>query len=603
MNDMPTVPVLDTEQQQRLVELSARSATLISTSFARHLEELFGDDFQMINTRDVAASFQEFGLKLLSDPVRLATAQASLVSDTMALWQRFFESATGGELRPLIEPSRGDRRFKDPAWSENPAYAYIEQGYLVFANWLQKLVDDAQDLDPKVHQRVRFFTRQYLSALAPSNNPFTNPEVLRRAQETGGKSLLDGLEHFLDDLERGGGHLQISMSDDSTFALGKNLALTPGKVIYKNDLIELIQYAPSTPTVHKRPFLFIPAWINKFYIMDLQPKNSFIRWLVGQGHTVFLMSWVNPTKALAHKRFEDYLSEGPLAAMDIIEQQTGEREVNLAGYCIGGILLATGLAYLAAKGDDRVKSATFFVTLFDFSEDVGELGIFVDAGQLESMEAHTRETGFLEGRHLATTFAMLRENDLIWSFVVNNYLLGRDPAPFDLLYWNADQTTLPAQMLSDYARAFYLQNALERPNTFEVFGTPVDTRKITTPSYTVATREDHLAPWRSCYPVTQQFAGPVRFCLAGSGHIAGVMNPAGSLKYGYWVNENEPPAEPEAWFAGAEHREGSWWLDWAEWLAQYGGEMVEARDPSAGPLKPLGDAPGEYVKMRADQKT
>ena len=599
MNDVPSVPVLDAEQQQRLIGLSARSATLVSASFAKHLEEAFSNEFQMVDGQTVAQSFQAFGLKLMADPMRLASAQASLLQDTFSLWQRFLEDASTGQVRPLVEPARGDRRFKDSAWASNPAYAAIEQSYLVYANWLQKLVDDAEGLDPKVHQRVSFFTRQYLSALAPSNNPLTNPEVLKRANETGGKSLLDGLENFLDDLERGNGHLKISMSDDKAFALGKNLALTPGKVIYKNDLIELIQYSPSTEQVHKRPFLFIPAWINKFYILDLQAKNSFIRWLVAQGHTVFLMSWVNPTKALAHKRFEDYLQDGPLAAMEIIEQQTGEREVNVAGYCIGGILLATGLAHLAAKGDDRIKSATFFVTLFDFEQDVGELGIFVDGGHLEAMEAHTKETGFLEGRHLANTFAMLRENDLIWSFVVNNYLMGREPAPFDLLYWNADATRLPAQMLSDYARAFYLQNALERPGTLEVLGTPVDTRRVTTPAYAVATREDHLAPWRSCYPVTRQFQGPVRFCLAGSGHIAGIMNPAGSLKYGYWVNEERTP-DADQWFEGAEHHQGSWWQDWANWLAAHGGPMVDPRDPATGPVPPIDDAPGTYVKMRVE---
>ncbi len=599
MQDAPMIPVLDAEQQTRLVGLTARSADLLGTSFARHLNELFGNEFQMIDTRAVAQSFQEFGLKLLTDPMRLAEAQASLVRDTFALWHRFLEDATTGHIRPLVDPPRGDRRFKDPAWTENPAYAYVQQSYLVYANWLSKLVEEAKDLDPKAHQRVKFFTRQYLNALAPSNSPFMNPEVLKRAQETGGKSLLDGVEHFLDDLERGGGHLKIKMADETAFGLGKNLALTPGKVIYRNDLIELIQYSPTTAQVHERPILFIPAWINKFYIMDLQPKNSFIRWLVDEGFTVFLMSWVNPTKELAHKRFEDYLTEGPLAAMDVIDEQIGVRDVNVVGYCIGGILLASGLAHLAAKGDDRIKSATFLVTLFDFDEDVGELGVFVDGPHLEAMEAHTKETGFLEGRHLANTFAMLRENDLIWSFVVNNYLLGKEPASFDLLYWNSDATRLPAQMLSDYARAFYLQNALQRPNTLELLGTPINTGKVTTPSYSVATREDHLAPWKSCYPITQQFQGPVRFCLAGSGHIAGVMNPAGSTKYGYWLND-ERPADADTWFSGATQHEGSWWPDWSAWLRTHAGDMVPARNPAEGPRPVLGDAPGEYVKMQSE---
>ncbi len=598
MTAMPPAFVLDSDQQQRAAALSARAASVLGQSFARHVDEIFGNQFSMIDGKAVSRSFLEFGLRFLTDPQKLAEAQLTLWRDSFALWHRFIEDAPTGAVRPLVEPEKGDRRFHDEAWREHPGFAYLEQSYLVFGKWLEKLVDDATDLDPKAHQRVKFFTRQYLNALAPSNYPLTNPTVLKAAQETGGKSLLDGLEHFLDDVERGGGHLKITMADEQAFALGRNLALTPGKVIYKNDLIELIQYSPTTEQVHARPLLIIPAWINKFYILDLQPKNSFIKWAVDQGFTVFLMSWVNPTKELATKRFEDYLSEGILASLDVIEQQTGMREVNAVGYCIGGILLATGLAYLAAKGEERISSATFLVTLFDFEDDVGELGLFVDAGQLQAMEEHTKETGFLESRHLANTFSMLRENDLIWSFVVNNYLLGKEPAPFDLLYWNSDATALPAQMLSDYARAFYLQNALARPNTLEVLGTPIDTTKVTTPAYSVATKEDHLAPWRSCFPISAQFRGSVRFCLAGSGHIAGVMNPAGSTKYGHWLNE-ERVSDAETWFAGAMHHAGSWWNDWSAWLRTHSGEIVPARDPDNGPCAPIGDAPGEYVKMRA----
>ena len=601
MTTQPQVTTLDPAEQQRLVELSARASQLLSHSFARQLEELFGNEFTMIDGRAVSRSFQEFGLSLLSDPARMMQANAQLWRDSWALWQRFLEDAPKGQIRPLVEPPKTDRRFKDPGWSENPGFAMVQQSYLVFANWLHELVEEAKDIDPEAHQRVKFFTRQYLNAIAPSNYPLTNPQVLKKAQETGGKSLLDGLEHFLDDLERGKGHLRIKMTNDEAFALGKNLALTPGKVVYKNELMELIQYSPTTETVHARPLLVIPAWINKFYILDLQPKNSFVKWAVDQGFTVFLISWANPSKELAHKRFEDYLGDGVLAALDAIEEQTGEREVSALGFCIGGILLATGLAHMAAKGDDRIKAATFFATLFDFQEDVGELGMFVDVHHLDAMEEHTAKTGFLEGRHMANTFSMLRENDLIWSFVVNNYLLGHEPAPFDLLYWNADSTRLPAQMLSDYARAFYLQNALARPGTLEVLGTPIDTTKVTTPSYAVATREDHLAPWRACFPIKRQFAGPVRFCLGGSGHIAGIMNPASSHKYGYWLND-ATAADPDKWFAGTEFNKGSWWPDWARWLGDHSGKQVPARDPAGGNLKPLYDAPGEYVHARSDDE-
>jgi len=595
----PSVPVLDAGQQQRLVHLSARASQLLSESFARHLEEMLGNQFTMIDSRAVAESLQSFGLKLLTDPARLAEAQAELWRDSFALWQRFLEDAPKGKIRPLVEPPKTDRRFKDKTWTENPGFTMLQQGYLIYANWLQRLVDEADDLDPQAHRRVKFVTRQYLNAMAPSNYPLTNPQVLARAQETGGKSLLDGLEHFLDDLERGDGHLRIQMTDESAFALGRNLALSPGKVIFRNELIELIQYAPSTEQVHARPLLIIPAWINKFYILDLQPKNSFVRWAVSEGFTVFLISWANPTKELAHKRFEDYLGDGVLAALDAIEQQTGVREVGALGFCIGGILLATGLAHMAAKGDERLKSATFLATLFDFDEDVGELGMFVDPRHLDAMEAHTATTGFLEGRHMAGTFSMLRENDLVWMFVVNNYLLGREPAPFDLLYWNADSTRLPAQMLSDYARGFYLRNGLANPGTLTVLDSPIDTTQVTTPSYAVATREDHLAPWRACYPVMRQFTGPVRFCLGGSGHIAGIMNPASSHKYGYWINERKFD-EPDGWFADATFREGSWWPDWSAWLRSQSGELVPARDPAKGNLEPLCDAPGTYVHARSD---
>jgi polyhydroxyalkanoate synthase subunit PhaC len=599
MTTQPQVKNLDPAEQQRLLRLSTRASQLLSHSFARQLEEMFGNDFTMIDGHAVARSFQDFGMKLLSDPARMMEANTQLWRDSFTLWQRFLEGAPSGRLQPLVEAPKTDRRFKDPGWSENPGFAMLQQSYLVFANWLQELVDEAEGLDPQAHQRVKFFTRQYLNAIAPSNYPLTNPQVLKQAQDTGGKSLLDGLEHFLDDLERGGGHLRIQMTNESAFGLGKNLALTPGKVVYKNELMELIQYSPTTEQVHARPLLVIPAWINKFYILDLQPKNSFVKWAVDQGFTVFLISWANPTKELAHKRFQDYLGDGVLAALDAIEQQTGMREVSALGFCIGGILLATGLAHMAAKGDDRIKAATFFATLFDFEEDVGELGMFVDVNHLDAMEEHTAKTGFLEGRHMANTFSMLRENDLVWSFVVNNYLLGREPAAFDLLYWNADSTRLPARMLSDYARGFYLQNALARPGTLEVLGTPIDTTKVTTPSYAVATREDHLAPWHACFPIKRQFRGPVRFCLGGSGHIAGIMNPASSHKYGYWIND-APAADPESWFENTTFHEGSWWPDWAAWLAEHSGEKVAARDPERGELTPLYDAPGRYVQDRSD---
>ncbi|MFP4271026.1 MAG: class I poly(R)-hydroxyalkanoic acid synthase, partial [Alphaproteobacteria bacterium] len=565
--------------QAELATLGERTAALLGKSFLTRLDELAGQSFLMTPPDSVNRSFGEFGLQLLADPHRLATAQARLWRDSFALWHKVLEGRRLGRLEPLYPTAPGDRRFKDKAWQEEPGWTYLQQSYFLLSHWLSRLVDDA-DLDPATHRRVKFYTRQYLSAMAPSNFPLTNPEVLRRAQETEGRSLVDGLERFLDDLERGDGHLRVRMTDEAAFTLGENLATSPGKVVFRNELMELIQYAATTATAHRRPLLLVPPWINKFYILDLQENNSFVKYAVDQGFTVFLISWVNPSAELADRRFEDYLRLGPLAALAAIEAAIGEREVNVLGFCIGGILTATLLSHLAAAGDPRVTSATFLATLFDFTE-VGEIGIFVDEPQVAAIERHTAAAGVLEGRHMADMFSMLKENDLLWSFFVNNYLLGKDPEPFDLLYWNGDATRLPAAMLSDYLRGFYLGNALARPGTLNLLGRPVDTRRVDVPAYALATKEDHIAPWTSCWPVMRQFRGPVRFVLGGSGHIAGVISPPSRRKYGYWTRE-EPAASARAWLDGATPHDGSWWSDWASWLARRGGGQVPARDPAAG---------------------
>jgi polyhydroxyalkanoate synthase len=389
------------------------------------------------------------------------------------------------------------------------------------------------------------------------------------------------------------------MTDPEAFEVGKNVATTPGKVVYQNDLIQLIQYAPSTAEVYKRPLLIVPPWINKFYVLDLQPKNSLIKWCVDQGLTVFVISWVNPRKELADKDFEDYMLDGPLAALDAIEQATGEREANVLGFCIGGILISTTLAWLAAKGDHRVKAATFLASLFDFKE-VGEVCVFIDEHQVARIESHVAEKGYLEGHHMADMFNLMRENDLIWSFVVNNYLMGREPPPFDLLYWNADSTRLPATMLVSYLRNMYRQNLLMKPGGLILGGTPIDLRTVRAPTYFLATRDDHIAPWRSCYPGTQAFKGPKRFVLGASGHIAGIVNPPAASKYGYWTNA-KLPQDPDAWLTGAEQHAGSWWPDWIAWLSRRSGKKVPARQPGDGKLTPLEDAPGSYVKVRASE--
>jgi polyhydroxyalkanoate synthase len=414
--------------------------------------------------------------------------------------------------------------------------------------------------------------------------------------ESGGENLVKGLEHLLDDLERGKGQLSIKMTDYDAFKVGQNIASTPGKVVYQNDLMQLIQFSPTTDKVLRRPLLIIPPWINKYYILDLRPKNSFIKWAVDQGITVFIVSWVNPDEELSAKSFEDYMLEGPLAALDQIKLATGETEVNAVGYCLGGTLLASTLAYMAAKGDQRVASATFLTTMTDFSE-AGELSVFIDEEQLQLLEERMNEKGYLDGGTMATSFNMLRANDLIWSFVVNNYLLGKDPFPFDLLYWNSDSTRMPARMHSFYLRNMYQNNLLIEPGGITLGGEPIDLRRITVPVFMLSTREDHIAPWKSTYAGTQIFGGPIKFVLSASGHIAGVVNPPAAGKYCHWTN-TKLPKTPDAWLETAKQNEGSWWTEWYRWLAKQGGGTVAARVPGAGGLTAIEDAPGSYVAVR-----
>jgi poly[(R)-3-hydroxyalkanoate] polymerase subunit PhaC len=584
---------------EQLAALAERSQRLVQAFWQRQAEAEGGESFSITDPSAIGRAFLHLGTQLLADPGRLAEAQAQLWRDSVALWQQMARRLQGEQAAPLIEPERGDRRFKDEAWNEEVVYDYVKQSYLLSARWLRSLVKDVPGLAAGDQQKVDFYTRQFVSALAPSNFVLTNPAVLRKAKETGGQNLLDGLQHLLGDLERGQGRLKISMADEQAFAVGRNVATSPGKVIFQNELIQLLQYAPSTEQVYRRPLLIVPPWINKFYILDLQPRNSLIKWCVDQGHTVFVISWVNPRGDLAGKDFSDYMRDGPLAALEAIEQATAEREVNILGFCIGGILTATTLAWLAAKGDDRLKSATFLATLFDFKE-AGEVRVFVDDDQIAHMEEHIRSTGYLEGHHMAEMFNLMRENDLIWSFVVNNYLLGREPPPFDLLYWNADATRLPAAMLLTYLRKFYQENRLMEPDGLELAGTLIDLGKVRTPVYILATKEDHIAPWPSCYPGTRAFAGPKRFILGASGHIAGIINPPAANKYGYWSNQRLP-ADPEQWLAGAKYQEGSWWSDWGPWLARKAGKKVPARQPGDGKLSPIEDAPGSYVKVRASE--
>ena len=574
-----------------MADIAERSQRIVSDWLRRQADEEHSPD-----PLNIGSAFLEMTAKLIANPARLMQAQLGFWQDYMTLWQNTARRIMGMEAQAVIDAPATDRRFKDDAWKENEIFDFIKQSYLLSARYVQDVVKQVDGLDAKTAQKVDFYSRQFVDAMSPSNFLLTNPEVLRKTAETGGDNLLKGLNNLLTDLEQGKGKLRIKMTDMDAFKLGENIGVSPGKVVYQNDLIQLIQYTPATEKALKRPLLIGPPWINKFYILDLRPRNSFVRWAVSQGHTVFVISWVNPDARLAEKGFEDYMQEGYLAALDAIEQATGEREINAIGYCLGGTLLASTLAYMAAKKDDRIKSATFFVTLTDF-EDAGELGVFIDEEQLKSLEGKMNKRGYLEGSEMATTFNMLRANDLIWSFVVNNYLLGNDPFPFDLLYWNADSTRMPARMHSFYLRKMYQENLLSRPGGINLSGVPIDLRKIRTPAYFLSTREDHIAPWKSTYRGTQLLSGPKRFVLAASGHIAGVVNPPDSGKYSHWIS-TDLPADPEDWFKGATEMAGSWWPDWHRWVSALAKEQVPARIPGDGKLKPIEDAPGSYVKVR-----
>jgi len=546
---------------------------------------------------NIGHAFMDMTTKMMANPAQIVHAQIGFWQDYLTLWSNTARRMMGGEAPPVIEEQKGDRRFKDEAWRENEVFDFIRQSYLLSSRYFTSVVQGTEGLDVKTAQKVDFYTRQFVDAMSPANFLMTNPEVLRRTAETGGANLLKGLTNLLSDLERGRGKLRIRMTDDSKVKVGENIAVSPGKVVFQNDLMQLLQYAPTTETVHQRPLVIFPPWINKFYILDLRPKNSFIRWAVEQGHTVFVASWVNPDERLSEKGFDDYMKEGVLAALDAIEAATGEKNVNAIGYCLGGTLLATTLAHMAVKKDTRIKTATYFVTMTDF-EEAGELGVFIDEEQLQGLEDRMEKRGFLDGREMATTFNMLRANDLIWSFVVNNYLMGQEPFPFDLLYWNDDSTRMPAKMHSFYLRRMYQLNDLCKPGAIEVLGTKIDLRKIKVPSYLISTREDHIAPWKSTYRGTQLYSGPVRFVLAASGHIAGVVNPPEGGKYSHWTNE-ELPATADDWFAGATELAGSWWPDWNRWVSAHDKTMVPARVPGEGKLPALEDAPGSYVRVVA----
>ena len=582
------------EMSRSMAEIAERSQRLVAGFLER---QKAGDGAPNLDPLNIGGAFMEMTARMMADPAKMMQAQMDLWNDYMKLWQTTSQRVMGEPAEPVIEPEAGDRRFTHESWDENCLFDFIKQSYLLTARWMQSTVRDVEGMDDKAAQKVDFYTRQFADAMAPSNFVMTNPEVLSATIESGGENLVKGLENLLDDLERGKGRLDIKMTDTEAFEPGRNVAVTPGKVVYQTDLMQLIQYQPTTEKVYKRPLLIVPPWINKYYILDLREENSLVKWAVGQGFTVFMVSWVNPDETLAAKTFEDYMIEGPLAALDAMEKATGAREVNVIGYCLGGTLMACTLAYMKAKGDDRIKSATFLAVLTDF-EEAGELGVFIDEEQLTALEQKMQEQGYLEGAHMATTFNMLRANDLIWSFVVNNYLLGKDPFPFDLLYWNSDSTRLPAAMHIYYLRKMYLENLLVQPGGLTFDGVAIDLTTIDTPAFMLSTKEDHIAPWKSTYALTQLLSGPVKFVLAASGHVAGVVNPPAAGKYAHWTATKNPKS-PDDWLASAKEHPGSWWPVWAKWAGRHGGGKVAAHVPGDGQLEIIEDAPGSYVKVRA----
>lgn len=575
----------------------------------RHVEELMkafssSNSSMGQDTFNLGEAYSHWLAAYSNNPEKAIQDGVDYWQKSMQLSQQAFSSLFAGEGQEqpeaVISEEKGDRRFKHEDWSNKPLFHVIKQSYLMTSEWMRNLVTDVEGLDDHTAAKVKFFTERYLDAMSPTNFAATNPAVIEKIVETKGASLVNGLKNMLEDLEEGQGQLKIRMSDTTAFDLGENIAITPGKVVFQNRMFQLIQYSPSTDTVLKRPLLIIPPWINKFYIMDLQPKNSMLKWMVEQGHTVFVVSWINPDETYRDVRFEDYVTEGVVTAVDAVEQATGESDINAIGYCIGGTLLAIALAYMKAEDDERIKSATFFTTMIDFEES-GDLGVFIDEEQITGLEKVMEEKGCLEGEKMSGAFNLLRANDLIWSFYVNNYLLGNDPRPFDLLYWNSDSTRMSPTMHSWYLRNLYLENRLVEPNGISINGTSIDLSTVDIPTCFVSTVDDHIAPWLSTYSGAKLFSGDVHFILGDSGHIAGVINHPDAEKYGYRCTDGLPD-DPQEWAQNAEAQEGSWWPDWNSWIRPLSNdETVAARVAGQGGLDVIEDAPGAYVRCKLDE--
>ncbi|MDG1143516.1 MAG: class I poly(R)-hydroxyalkanoic acid synthase [Burkholderiales bacterium] len=551
---------------------------------------------QMTDDYGIHKAFTTLSEQLLSDPEKLSNSTTQFWQEQLNLWEKWINSDPTVVKKPDIE--KVDSRFRSKLW-DTWLFDYVRNAYLLTAEHLQKTVNDIDSLDERTARKVKFFTKQYVDAMSPTNFAALNPDVLKATVDSNGENLLSGLNNLLDDLKKGKGELAIKMVDPNAFELGKDVATTDGKVVYQNELMQLIQYQPTTKSVLETPLLIIPPWINKYYILDLTPRNSFIKWAIDQGHTVFVISWVNPDARHAHKTFDDYLVEGPLAALDVIDKRCKTNTTNLVGYCLGGTLTAVLLGWLKSnKQEKRVNSTTFFTSMIDFNEP-GELGVFVDPEGVDALEKRMASKGYLEASEMASTFNMLRSNDLIWSFVVNNYLLGKDPVPFDLLFWNSDATRMPAKMHSYYLRNMYIHNKLREPKGLTIAGRSIDLSTVTTPCYFISAKDDHIAPWKSTFSGAKLFGGKVRFVLGGSGHIAGIVNPPVANKYCFWAND-ELTHEAESWLQNADRFDGSWWSDWSVWISSQGSRTVNARKIRNNRTNPFENAPGSYAKLRLD---
>lgn len=595
-NDQNPINALGFASVAKELQENFKQVEEIMSGFAKSYENISVDPF---NLKDAYSEWLE---ALAKNPQKVFETNMAYWQKSMELGQKALMGFMSGQVsEPIIKEPKSDRRFSHEDWANKPIFDVIKQSYLLASDWTRQLLASAEGMDERTAERVKFFTERALDAMSPTNFAMTNPAVIEKIRATNGANLVHGLKNMLEDLEAGKGQLRIRMTDASAFKLGENIAATPGKVVFQNRMFQLIEYTPTTENVLKRPLLIVPPWINKFYIMDLQPKNSLLKWLVDQGHTVYVISWVNPDETYAETGFDDYI-HAVRNALDAIEYETGEKEVNAIGYCIGGTLLTSTLAYSKAIGDTRIKSATFFTTMLDFT-DPGELGLFIDEDQIKGLEDKMNEAGYLDGSVMAGTFNLLRANDLIWSFYVNNYLLGNDPRPFDLLYWNSDSTRMPAKMHSWYLRNMYLNNQLCQPKALSVDGVGLDIGSIDVPACFISTIEDHIAPWKSTYSGARMFGGEVRFILGGSGHIAGIINPPAANKYGYRLG-TELPENPDEWLAKAQNNAGSWWPEWDRWVRSLSNnEEVPARVPGQGNLAVIEDAPGTYVKSKLGEPT